>query len=143
MQVYTETPISIQGILFLIVEEKEKKPTHLPRLSFQQPREPQGQKSSPSLTTPLSAALGPNLPADLIHLLHTLPFFAGSCSDSFLAEISKGLRVRKCGPGDVLVKHGDKAKTMFFILKGTLNVVSQDREVELAELTSGSFCIPN
>ena len=81
----------------------------------------------------------PYLPTEINNLLQTLPFFGDIPSASFLQDISCSLHVRKYGPGDVVVKHGDKAKAMFFVFKGILIVTSDDREVELAELHSGTY----
>lgn len=101
-------------------------------------------KSSSSLNgsySSLSTLELPSLPPELMGLLLTLPFFSKvTPSEGFLTEISHYLRVRKCGPQEIILKHGDMAKAMFFVIKGSLSVTSADREVEFSELESGSFC---
>jgi Cyclic nucleotide-binding domain len=83
----------------------------------------------------------PNLPSELSSLLMSLPFFRSLTPGSgFLADISAHLRVRKYGAQDIVLKHGDEAKALFFVIKGVLSVTSEDREVEFAELEPGSFC---
>ncbi|KAI8903825.1 hypothetical protein EDD86DRAFT_214424 [Gorgonomyces haynaldii] len=72
-------------------------------------------------------------------MLQNLPFFEGSPSEDFLVAIGRRLHMRKFDIGDVVVKHGDQAKAMFFILKGSLLVTSDDREVEFATLNAGSY----
>ncbi|KAJ3354290.1 hypothetical protein HDU91_005787, partial [Kappamyces sp. JEL0680] len=81
------------------------------------------------------------IPSRVKVLLHTLPFFSGlSESDDFIDEISKTLKFRKCQVGDVIIRQGEAARAMFFVIKGTLKVISEDGEIDLAELTSGSYC---
>ena len=81
------------------------------------------------------------VPREIKALLHSLPFFSGLTeSDQFIDTISKTLRIRKCKPGDIIVRQGEVAKAMFFIIKGTLKVISEDGEIDLAELSSGSYC---
>lgn len=82
------------------------------------------------------------VPQDLLNLLHTLPFFTGLAkSEEFITKISKALSLRKFQTGDVVITQGETAKAMFFIIKGSLTVISDDGEIELAELTSGSYCM--
>jgi CRP-like cAMP-binding protein len=90
----------------------------------------------------LSSVAGGIIPSDLLNLLHTLPFFTGlEKSEEFICKISKVLSLRKFYPGDVVVTQGETAKAMFFIIKGSLTVISDDGEIELAELTSGTYCM--
>jgi Cyclic nucleotide-binding domain len=82
-----------------------------------------------------------SVPREIKTLLHSLPFFSGLTeSDEFIDNISKTLRIRKCKPGDVIVSQGEVAKAMFFIIKGTLKVISEDGEIDFAELSSGTYC---
>jgi hypothetical protein len=81
------------------------------------------------------------VPREIKTLLHSLPFFSGLTeSDEFIDNISKTLRIRKCKPGDIIVRQGEIAKAMFFIIKGTLKVSSEDGEIDFAELSSGTYC---
>jgi CRP-like cAMP-binding protein len=81
------------------------------------------------------------VPREVKVLLHTLPFFSGlSQSEDFIDDISKTLQFRKFQTGDIVIRQGEAARAMFFIIKGTLKVISEDGEIDLAELTSGSYC---
>jgi F-box/leucine-rich repeat protein 7 len=89
----------------------------------------------------LSSAPGGIIPYDVLSLLHTLPFFAGlDQSEEFIDKISRILKLRKYQTGDVVITQGETAKAMFFIIKGLLKVISDDGEIELAELTCGNYC---
>lgn len=101
------------------------------------------------MATELSLALcsryeldeGNEIPKDIKNLLHTLPFFAGLTeSQEFIDAISKTLGVRTNKPGDVIIRQGETARAMFFIIKGSLTIISEDGEIEIAELSSGSYC---
>ncbi|KAL2914794.1 hypothetical protein HK105_205725 [Polyrhizophydium stewartii] len=90
-------------------------------------------------TTPSQGGL-PAVPSELYSLLTTLPFFAGvSCTNDFLLEISKYMHVRKYSPGDSVVRQGETARAMFFIIKGSLRVISDDGEIDFGELSHGTF----
>ena len=90
----------------------------------------------------LSSAPGGIIPYDVLSLLHTLPFFAGlDQSEEFIDKISRILKLRKYQTGDVVITQGETAKAMFFIIKGLLKVISDDGEIELAELTCGNYCM--
>lgn len=81
------------------------------------------------------------IPKEIKALLRILPFFTDLAeSDDFLDDISQLFRVRKCKPGDVVIRQGETARAMFFILKGILNVISEDGEIYLAELSPGAYC---
>ncbi|KAI8925601.1 hypothetical protein BC831DRAFT_460245 [Entophlyctis helioformis] len=73
-------------------------------------------------------------------LLTTLPFFSGAPRTSeFLADISSVMHVRKYALGDVVIRQGETAKAMFFIIKGSLKVISEDGEIDFGELSHGTF----
>ncbi|KAJ3300093.1 hypothetical protein HK104_004562 [Borealophlyctis nickersoniae] len=46
---------------------------------------------------------------------------------------------RHYNAGDVVIKEGDPAKAMFFVVKGTVKVISADGEINFAELNPGNF----
>lgn len=112
--------------------------------------------SSPPISSSSSVAdLGldiPGIPPDIQQLLRTLPFFtrarAASISDvdvaigteEFLGELATAMHIRHFAAGDVIIKEGEVAKAMFFVVKGTVKVISEDGEINFAELNPGSFC---
>lgn len=96
--------------------------------------------SSPMIKSP-SANDFPEAPPEIIQLLKTLPFFSGTPeSNSFVNEISKYMHMRKFGPGDIVIRHGEAAKAIFFVIRGVLKVISEDGEIEFAELSHGTLC---
>jgi CRP-like cAMP-binding protein len=73
-------------------------------------------------------------------LLLSLSFFkSGAESEGFIEELCKAVTVRTNSPGDIIIKQGDLAKAMFFIVKGTLMVISDDGEINFGELGAGSY----
>lgn len=85
--------------------------------------------------------LGIAIPNDIKQLLYTLPFFTGFAnSNSLIDDVSKVLHMRKYATGDIVIHQGAPAKAMFFIIKGSLKVISDDGEIELAELSNGTYC---
>ncbi|EGF82811.1 hypothetical protein BATDEDRAFT_34451 [Batrachochytrium dendrobatidis JAM81] len=90
--------------------------------------------------SPTTASANSLIPGELYTLLTRLPFFAGvSETDEFLHEICKTMTVRKYSPGDIVIHQGEVARAMFFIIKGSLKVVSEDDEVIFGELNHGTF----
>ncbi|KAI8920078.1 hypothetical protein DFJ77DRAFT_451011 [Powellomyces hirtus] len=113
--------------------------------------------SSPSPLTPSSSeqnfCLLPRidqlsvLPPDLQHILRNLPFFPRATDsttkiaglDEFLADISNVMHIRHYSPGDVVIQEGERARAMFFLIKGIVKVISDDGEINFAELRPGSY----
>lgn len=60
-------------------------------------------------------------------------------SESFLVEVGKRLVLRHVAPGVPVVVVGEKAKAMFFVIRGKLKVTSEDGEAIFAELGPGSM----
>ncbi|KAJ3156341.1 anaphase-promoting complex subunit Hcn1 [Geranomyces variabilis] len=88
------------------------------------------------------------LPPDLQHILRNLPFFRpiGDATapriaglDDFLADISNVMHIRHYCPGDVVIQEGERARAMFFLIKGIVKVISDDGEINFAELRTGSY----
>lgn len=97
-----------------------------------------------TVTSPETYTLPDAVPKEIVHLLETIPFFSGLQESSHIIEkISKVLLLRKYQMGDVIVRQGESARAMFFIVKGSLKVISDDGEIDLAELTTGSYCMLN
>ncbi|KAI8813706.1 hypothetical protein BJ742DRAFT_672450 [Cladochytrium replicatum] len=57
----------------------------------------------------------------------------------FFRDICGSMSLRHYQPGDVVVREGDMARAMFFVVKGTVTVISGDGEITFAELSAGSF----
>jgi CRP-like cAMP-binding protein len=49
--------------------------------------------------------------------------------------------MKKYVTGDVVIRQGTTAKAMFFVVKGLLKVISEDGEVDIGELSAGTYCI--
>jgi len=95
--------------------------------------------SSPTSET-FSYLIADYVPKEIVSLLNNMAFFASLDNPEFIEKIAKIVLLRKFQTGDVIIRQGDAAKGMFFIVKGTLKVISDDGEIELAELSSGSYC---
>ncbi|KAJ3312470.1 hypothetical protein HDV04_003070 [Boothiomyces sp. JEL0838] len=99
------------------------------------------ESDAPTVYTASPDTDSPAMPSDLQSQLYSLPFFSEvSDTKGFIEEISKVLSTRKFSPGDVVISQGDLGRAMFFIIKGTLKVISEDGEIEFAELNSGTYC---
>ncbi|KNC99125.1 uncharacterized protein SPPG_05384 [Spizellomyces punctatus DAOM BR117] len=87
-----------------------------------------------------------DLPSDLQNILWNLPFFPRDRDaseiagiDEFLKDISQVMHIRHFSPGDVMIQEGEKARAMFFVIKGIVKVISEDGEINFAELRPGSY----
>jgi hypothetical protein len=61
------------------------------------------------------------------------------CEENFLRELSTKLSIEVYSPGEFVCRKGDIGKEMFIILKGSLNVVSDDGTKVFVTLKKGSF----
>ncbi|KAJ3027550.1 hypothetical protein HDV00_011030 [Rhizophlyctis rosea] len=59
--------------------------------------------------------------------------------EAFLTDVAKVMHLRHMNAGDVILKEGDAAKAMFFVVKGCVKVISEDGEINYAELGPGNF----
>ncbi|KAI9344994.1 hypothetical protein BDR26DRAFT_857070 [Obelidium mucronatum] len=59
--------------------------------------------------------------------------------DLFFCDLAKDIRLRTFSPGDVIVQEGEPAKCVFFIFRGSVEVVSSDGELVLGALDAGSY----
>lgn len=71
-------------------------------------------------------------------ILQKVPLFRGA-SDDFIKAIALEMRPAIFMPGDYIVRAGELGEEMFFISRGTVEVVSADDKVVYATLTTGDF----
>ncbi|KAJ3063959.1 hypothetical protein HDU98_000288 [Podochytrium sp. JEL0797] len=57
----------------------------------------------------------------------------------FFEELAKDIHLRTFMPGDVIIQEGEPAKCVFFIFRGSVEVVSADGELVLSALDAGSY----
>ncbi|WPK23110.1 hypothetical protein PUMCH_000335 [Australozyma saopauloensis] len=79
-----------------------------------------------------------NIPATLLDKLKTFPLFRDA-PKSFHAKVGSKLKLVQYHAQEYIIKEGDPALSMFWILKGTVGVTSTDGESVYAELKPGSF----
>ncbi|MBI9101108.1 MAG: ion transporter [Spirochaetales bacterium] len=71
-------------------------------------------------------------------IIEKVPLFKGA-SDEFLTELILTLEPVIYTPGDYVMKKGEMGFDMFFISKGSVDVVSEDEKIVYATLTDGAF----
>ncbi|MBN1648930.1 MAG: cyclic nucleotide-binding domain-containing protein [Spirochaetales bacterium] len=71
-------------------------------------------------------------------IIEKVPIFEGA-SDEFMREIIMNLTPVVYTPGDAIVKAGEVGYDMFFISKGSLDVLSADEETLYNTLSAGQF----
>ncbi|KAK4983648.1 hypothetical protein LTR66_008748 [Elasticomyces elasticus] len=92
----------------------------------------------PVRPSPLTASTIQGLPLDLLDRLRNFPLFL-SAPDSFLGAIGKYLRPQLYQPHDYILTQGDDAKSMYWLVRGSVRVTSRDGESTYAELKPGAF----
>ena len=85
----------------------------------------------PSLRTDVSLFLKRDI-------IEKVPLFQGA-SDEFIREIALEMRPIIFTPGDYIYKAGEPGRDMYFISRGTVEVVSKDGKTVHAKLTDGDF----
>ncbi len=71
-------------------------------------------------------------------IIEKVPLFKGA-SEEFLTELILNLEPVIYTPGDYVVKKGEMGYDMFFISKGSIDVVSEDEKVVYATLSDGAY----
>jgi len=71
-------------------------------------------------------------------LITTVPFFR-DCGKEFLTEVILRLKAQTLSPGDYLYEAGEYGDSMFFLIKGSVEVVLDDKNGVFAELREGSY----
>ena len=78
------------------------------------------------------------MPLELLDRIRNFPLFL-SAPESFLAAIGKHLRPQVHSAHDYILKEGDDAKAMYWLVRGAVAVTSIDGESQFAELKPGAF----
>lgn len=78
------------------------------------------------------------VPSTLLNKLATFPLFKDA-PKSFHAKVAAKLKLVQYHPQEYIIKEGDSALSMYWILKGTVSVTSTDGESVYAELAPGAF----
>jgi hypothetical protein len=68
------------------------------------------------------------------------PRSPGEFDDAFFIELGKAIHLRQFLMGDVIIQEGEVARNMFFVIRGSVEVITADGEIVLAELHAGAFC---
>lgn len=80
----------------------------------------------------------PSVPPLFLQQLSTFPLF-NKAPKSFHAKIANKLTLLNVHPKQYIIKKGDPSTSMYWILKGTVDVTSPDGESIYAHLNSGDF----
>jgi voltage-gated potassium channel len=72
------------------------------------------------------------------HILQKVPLFEGA-DEQFLRRLVMRLEPAVAMPGEPIVRHGDAGDRMFFINRGTVQVLSPDGRTIVATLSDGDF----
>lgn len=59
----------------------------------------------------------------------------------FIDTIARMMQIRSYQPGDHIIRQNEDAKAMFFLIRGNVDVVSEDHEIIFASLAHPSYCI--
>jgi len=93
----------------------------------------------PSSIEELSMSLRTEVALHLYNdLITTVPFFR-DCGKEFLTEVILRLKAQTLSPGDYLYEAGEYGDSMYFLIKGSVEVVLDDKNGVFAELREGSY----
>lgn len=92
----------------------------------------------PARQSPLATSGFSGMPLDLIDRIRSFPLFQ-STSDSFLADLSLVLKPQMYSTNDSILREGEDAKSMYWLVRGAVAVTSIDGESTYAELRAGAF----
>ncbi|KAI9361587.1 hypothetical protein DFJ73DRAFT_793196 [Zopfochytrium polystomum] len=76
-------------------------------------------------------------------LIRSIPIFRSVAfmpeSSAFYKEVARVVQLRHYVPGDVIINEGDVAKSIFFVIRGQVEVLSSGGDFAAAELDAGSY----
>ena len=91
-------------------------------------------------SSPSETSLMPAIPPEVRKLLLSMSFLNVEADPTYIIDdISKVLHMRMFSKGDFVMRQGEISKAVFFIVKGTIEVINNDGEITFAELSSGSY----
>lgn len=111
-------------------------PSPLPPLSDDDLYDDTGRSEETDDDSDLDAARA--IPSTLLNKLVTFPLFKDA-PKSFHTKVGAKLKLVQYHPKEYIIKEGDPALSMYWILKGTVSVTSTDGESVYAELAPGAF----
>lgn len=94
--------------------------------------------SRPVKSSPLGSSTIAGLPLELLDRLKAFPLFQ-SAPESFLLSIGKSLRPSIYQSSQEIIREGEDAKAMYWLVRGSVRVTSRDGESTYAELKPGAF----
>ncbi|PPJ50607.1 hypothetical protein CBER1_05749 [Cercospora berteroae] len=94
--------------------------------------------SRPVKSSALGVSIDTGLPLELLDRLKAFPLFQ-SAPESFLLSIGRSLRPNIYQPAQEIIREGEDAKAMYWLVRGSVRVTSRDGESTYAELKPGSF----
>nr|POE99489.1 isoform 2 of f-box/lrr-repeat protein 7 [Quercus suber] len=93
--------------------------------------------SKPARSSPLGSSTIAGLPLELLERLKAFPLFQAA-PESFLLSIGRSLRPSVYQPAQEIIREGEDAKAMYWVVRGSVRVTSRDGESTYAELRPGS-----
>ena len=82
----------------------------------------------------------PAIPPEVRKLLLSMSFLnVEDNPNAIIDDISKVLHMRMFSKGDFIMRQGEVARAVFFIVKGTIEIINDDGEITFAELSSGAY----
>ena len=94
--------------------------------------------SRPVKSSALGVSIDTGLPLELLDRLKAFPLFQ-SAPESFLLSIGRSLRPNIYQPAQEIIREGEDAKAMYWLVRGSVRVTSRDGESTYAELKPGAF----
>jgi len=94
--------------------------------------------SRPVKSSPLASSSIAGLPLELFDRLRAFPLFQ-TAPESFLVNIGKSIRPNVYQPSQEIIREGEDAKAMYWLVRGAVRVTSRDGESTYAELKPGAF----
>ncbi|KAL0096233.1 cyclic nucleotide-binding-like protein, partial [Phycomyces blakesleeanus] len=79
-----------------------------------------------------------SIPPKLLSSLREHSLFQRTGDEAFLHQLACSMHLRNYSPQDVIIREGEPAKAMFFLLRGSVSVCSADYERVYAILKQGS-----
>ncbi|KAB5578868.1 hypothetical protein GE09DRAFT_990313 [Coniochaeta sp. 2T2.1] len=92
----------------------------------------------PMRPSPLTASTIPDMPLDLVDRIRSFPLFMAAPED-FLNAIVARLKPQVHLAHEQILREGDEARAMYWLVRGVVAVTSRDGEAVYAELKPGAF----
>ena len=91
------------------------------------------------MSNPEKAGANVNPTEQILKYLEAHPLFKSLTDKSFMRDLAQEMQARVCAPNDTVIRKDTEASAMFFTMRGTVEIISEDGETVYDVIKEYSF----